>query len=298
LLLFGTAGIPRSTARRSSVAGIARTHALGLQAMELEFVQRVTMGQQTAQRVGEAAEEHGVRLSVHAPYYINFNSREPEKVRASRERLLSAARVAGWCGARNVVFHASYYHDDPPALVFGRVKAELASLVAQLRDEGVDVCLRPETMGKRSQFGDLREVLQLAAEIDGVGPCIDVGHLHARAAGGVNRYDEFVHILEEVKRQLGESGLQDMHLHVQGMAYTEAGERKHLNLLESDLRYRELVQALADCNVSGTAICESPNLEKDALLLQQAYLRAREAKPTLNRDYRLSHLYLNRTEGE
>jgi deoxyribonuclease-4 len=239
--------------------------------MELQFVRRVAMGEETAQRVREAAEEHGVRLSAHAPYYINFNSREPEKVAASRERLLNAARVAGWCGARNVVFHAGYYHDDPPPVVYGRVKAQLASLASQLRDESLDVCLRPETMGKGSQFGDLREVLQLAAEIDGVGPCIDFGHLHARATGGVNHYDEFVAVLDEIKCYLGKSGLRDMHMHLQGIAYTQAGEYKHLNLVESDLRYKELVQALVDCNASGTAICESPNLEQDALLLQRTW---------------------------
>jgi deoxyribonuclease-4 len=275
LLRFGTAGIPHSAAHRSSVAGIARIHALGLGAMELQFVRRVSMGEETAQRVREAAASRGVRLSAHAPYYINLNSKEPEKVTASRERLLNAARVASWCGARNVVFHAAYNHDDPPAEVYERVKAQLLSLAGQLRDEGLDVCLRPETMGRGSQFGDLREVLQLAVEIDGVGPCIDVGHLYARAAGGVNCYDEFAAILDEMKCRLGQSGLQDMHLHLQGMAYSLAGERKHLNLAESDLRYKELIQALADYSVSGTVICESPNLEKDALLLQRTYSAAR-----------------------
>ncbi len=266
--------------------------------MELQFVQRVAMGRETAQRVREAAEGHSVRLSAHAPYYINFNSKELDKVKASRERLLNAARVAGCCGARNVVFHAAYYHDEPPAEVYKRVKAQLASLAAELREEGVDVCLRPETMGRGSQFGDLPEVLQLAAEIDGVSPCIDFGHLHARARGGVNRYDEFAAVLDEINRYLGEGGLADMHIHVQGMAYTQAGERKHLNLVESDLRYRELVRALADWNVSGTAICESPNLEKDALLLQRAYSAARRRAPTLDRDHKVSYLQLNRTEDE
>jgi len=298
LLLFGTAGIPRSAAHRTSVAGIARIRALGLQAMELEFVQRVSMGEATAQRVRAAAEEHGVRLSAHAPYYINFNSRDLEKVKASRIRLLDAARVASWCGAQDVIFHAGYYHDDPPAVVYERVKAQLTSLVAQLHDEGLSVCLRPETMGKGSQFGDLREVLQLAADVEGVRPCIDFGHLYARATGRLNRYDEFVALLDEVKCELGEGGLQDMHMHVQGMAYTQAGERRHLNFVESDLRYEELVQAVANCGVSGTMICESPNLEKDALLLQRAYSRSRQAGPTLNCNHRLPNLQLDRMEDE
>jgi deoxyribonuclease-4 len=83
--------------------------------------------------------------------------------------------------------------------------------------------------------------------------------------------------------------LQDLHIHLQGIAYTQAGERKHLNLADSDLRYKELVRALADYRVSGTAICESPNLEEDALLLQRAYLGERQAAPHLNQDHPLSH---------
>jgi deoxyribonuclease-4 len=280
------------------VAGIARIHALGLQAMELEFVQRVNMGQETAQRVRGAAEEHGVRLSAHAPYYINFNSKDPEKVKASRVRLLDAARVASWCGAQNVIFHAGYYHDDPSVVVYERIKAQLTSLVAQLHDEGLDVCLRPETMGKGSQFGDLREVLRLAADINGVRPCIDFGHLYARATGKLNHYDEFVALLDEIKCELGEGALQDMHMHVQGMAYTDAGERKHLNLVESDLRYQELVQAFADCEISGTVICESPNLETDALLLQRAYSDTRQAGPALSCDHSLPYSQFDCAEDE
>ena len=270
-MLFGTAGVPRSAEKPNSADGIARLRALGLDAMELQFVRRVAMGEQSAQRVREVAEACGIRLSAHAPYYINLNSRDPEKIAASRERLLKAARVAALCGARDVVFHAAYYQQDAPAEVYKRVRAQLESLTAQLRDEGLSICLRPETTGKPSQFGSLEEILRLSAEIDGVSPCIDFGHLHARSTGAFNTYFEFVTVLEEVGQFLGGAALQDMHMHLQGMAYTPAGEHKHLNLSESDLRYRELLQALVDCEVCGTAICESPNLEKDALLLKTTY---------------------------
>ncbi|MFO8010379.1 MAG: hypothetical protein R6U89_06140, partial [Dehalococcoidia bacterium] len=56
-----------------------------------------------------------------------------------------------------------------------------------------------------------------------------------------------------------------------GISYGKKGERKHLNMEESDFRYADLIQALKDHNVKGVAICESPNLEKDALLLQGVY---------------------------
>jgi deoxyribonuclease-4 len=271
-LIFGTAGVPHSAEKRSSVSGIHRIRALGLDAMELQFVRRVSMGEATAGAVRMAAEHSGVLLSAHAPYYINLNSKDPEKVRASLERLLKAARVAALCGARSVVFHAAYHHNDPPAVVYERVKARLETIVAQLRDEALDVCLRPETSGRPSQFGSLDEILRLSAEIEGVSPCIDFGHLHARSAGAVNSYAEFEAVLEKVGKALGTAALQDMHMHLQGIAYTEAGEQKHLTLAASDARYEELLQALIDWNVGGRVICESPSLEEDALLLQRTYV--------------------------
>lgn len=272
-LIFGTAGIPHSAEKRSSVAGIHRIRALGLDAMELQFVRRVSMGERTAGAVRRAAEDSAVFLSAHAPYYINLNSKDPEKVEASQERLLKAARVAALCGARSVVFHAAYYHNDPPAVVYERVKAQLETIVAQLRDEALEICLRPETSGRRSQFGSLDEILRLSTEIDGVNPCIDFGHLHARSVGAVNSYAEFGTVLERVGEALGISALQDMHMHLQGIAYTEAGEHKHLTFAASDARYEELLQALVDWGVGGRVICESPSLEEDALLLQGTYVR-------------------------
>jgi len=272
LVLFGAAGVPHSAKARSSVAGIARVRALGLGAMELLFVRRVAMGDETAHAVRRAAEENQVRLSAHAPYYINFNSRDPDKVTASRERLLAAARVASACGARNVVFHPAFYHHDPAAVAYERVKAQLVRVARQVRDEGLDVCLRPETMGKPSQFGELAETVRLSAEIEGVSPCIDFGHLHARSGGGVNTLAEFEAVLDCIQESLGREALQDMHMHVQGIAYTSAGEQRHLDLSEADFRYKELLRVLAERGVRGTVICESPNLEDDALLLKRTYL--------------------------
>ncbi len=98
-LLFGTAGTPLSTKERSSAAGIARIRELGLGCMELEFVRGVRMGEATAQVVCETARDADVALSVHAPYYINLNSKEQEKIDASVERIYQSARIGALCGA-------------------------------------------------------------------------------------------------------------------------------------------------------------------------------------------------------
>ena len=74
-----------------------------------------------------------------------------------------------------------------------------------------------------------------------------------------------------IEKYLGKTGLRNMHIHVSGIEYNEKGEVRHLNLEESDLRYIELLKILKEFKVRGVLICESPNLEEDALLLKKTY---------------------------
>ena len=62
-----------------------------------------------------------------------------------------------------------------------------------------------------------------------------------------------------------------MHIHLSGIAYREKGEKNHLVLKDSDLNYADLLRAWKAFNLKGVVICESPNIEKDALLLQKTY---------------------------
>ena len=269
-LLFGTGGIPRSTKGKSSISGIERIRELSLDCMELEFVQGVRMGEKGARNVLEAALKENVALSVHAPYYINLNSYDEEKLKASLERIYQAARIGSLCGAESIVFHAAFYQKSSKQDTYKKVSEALEELTGRLRDEGIPAVLRPETMGKRTQFGTLEEVLALSAEIEGVMPCLDFCHMHARE-GKENSYSEFMTILSKVEETLGKEGLSNMHMHVSGVEYGRNGEKKHLNLKESDFNYSELMKVLKEFKIKGRVILESPVLEQDALLLRKIY---------------------------
>ena len=269
-LFFGPAGVPLSTRPFTTYQGVARVAELALGCMEVEFVQGVRMKPPEAVRVGQLATQNGIRLSVHAPYFINLNAREAEKIAASQQRIFQAAFIAGQLGASSVVFHAAFYLGDPPQQVYQVVKKNLAEVLARLRENNIRVLLRPEVTGKGSQFGTLDEVLSLSQELEGVAPCIDFSHWHART-GANNSYSEFQNVLKMIESRLGRPSLENMHIHVSGIAYTKKGESKHLVMEESDLKYKELLRALKDNDVGGLVICESPNLEDDALLLQQTY---------------------------
>lgn len=269
-LFFGTGGVPHSTRTRSTIDGIRRIAELRLGGMEIEFVRGVNMGESTAREVAEAATAKDIKLSVHAPYYINFNAHEPEKIKASQGRLLQAARIGALCGAETVVVHTAFYLGDPPGEVYNRVKQYLQEIIRILRRENNRIWIRPEIMGKGTQFGTIEEVLNLCTEVEGLAPGIDFAHLHARN-GVVNSYPEFAAIFGQVKQKLGRASLDNMHIHFSGIRYSDRGEISHLNLKESDLQYVELLRALRDFEVKGLVICESPNLEEDAQLLQTTY---------------------------
>jgi deoxyribonuclease-4 len=270
-LLFGTGGIPFSAESRSTEAGIERIAELGLGCMEVEFVQGVRMSPQVAASVGELAARKKVALTAHGPYFINLNAVEPQKVHMSKERILQTARIAALFGARSITFHAAFYLKSTPAETYAAVKKHLQEVMNTLHKEGNKVTISPEVTGKPSQFGTLEELLRLSSEIEGVALCIDFSHWHART-GKANSYQEFLGMLDQVEKKLGRRGLDNMHIHVSGIAYGNKGEIKHLMLPESDLKYAELLRALKERKAKGVVICESvPYLEQDALLLQQTY---------------------------
>ncbi|MFA5629102.1 MAG: TIM barrel protein [Dehalococcoidales bacterium] len=274
-LLFGTAGIPLSTPKAPSgelqtVTGIERVAELGLGCMELEFVKQVYITKANAEKVREVAAANGVALSAHAPYALNFNARETQKIRISQSYLFSAAEIAYLCGAKSVIFHPAYYMGDPPEKAYQTVKTALSEVLEKMDEKGVKIDLRPEVSGKISQFGTITEIANLCSELPNTKPCIDFAHWHART-GAYNSYAEFASILDELVSTLGKESLNDMHIHVSGIEYTEKGERKHLPFEEADMQYTELLQVLKDYNVSGLLICESPIMEEDTLLLKQTY---------------------------
>jgi deoxyribonuclease-4 len=238
--------------------------------MEIEFVEGIYLDEAHARAMAGIARNNNVRLSVHAPYYLNFNAHDKSKLHASQGLLYKAARIAGICEARNVVFHAGFYLGDPPEQAHQTVKSSLQSVIEKLVGDNNPIILRPESSGKSSQFGTIDEIASLSRDLLSVAPCIDFAHWHART-GENNTYGEFCGLLLDLKKQLGESALQDMHIHISGIEYGKSGERRHLPLLSSDMRYEDLLRALKDHSISGTVICESPNREEDALLLKESY---------------------------
>jgi deoxyribonuclease-4 len=270
-LLFGTAGIPISAKGSDTIEGIKEVGKLGLDAMELEFVRNVNISRDKAPEVRKTAERSGVELTCHGQYYINLNSKNKAKQRASVQRILNAARIAWLCGAKSVTFHAGFYMGMEPAQVYGNIKDGLGEIISVLKGESNKIWVRPETTGKPSQFGTLDEIIKLSTELEQVLPCVDFSHLYARSLGVCNSYKKFSEMLGEIEKGLGKKALKNMHMHVSGIEYGLKGERNHLNLEQSGFNYKELMKALKEFGVRGVLISESPNIEADAILMKRTY---------------------------
>jgi len=270
-LRFGTAGIPLSTPKRSTIDGIIHVRNLGLDAMELEFVRGINLKPELAKKIKYVAKKHDVLLTAHAPYYINLNASEKAKVEASKKRIIQSAERLYQAGGWSVVFHAGYYMKQDPAKVYNRIRDALREIERELMDRGIKVWLRPELTGKPTQFGDLKEIVKLSEELEMVLPTIDFAHAHARNRGKCNSIEEWREMLSFIEDRLGREALDNMHIHMSGIEYTEKGEKRHLPLRESDMRWEDLLKVLKEFRVKGVVISESPNIEEDALLMKKKY---------------------------
>lgn len=270
---FGTVGSPKSTPKKpgGTVGGIIKSAELGLHALELGWVRSVRVSEKTCQAISETAQEQDVLISVHAPYYINLNADEDEWPK-SRQRLMDAAHYGHLAAATDIVFHPGSYFEKSPAEVLPVAISRLERCVQELRAGGNPVTLRPETMGKSAMLGSLEDTIAMSLAIPGVQPCLDFAHLHARPGdGSINSYDEWVRILERYGEALGGDALQDLHIHLSGIEYSDKGERNHLPLAEADLDLEAVLQALLDFECRGRILCESPVLEEDALVMKQTW---------------------------
>ncbi|MGA9533854.1 MAG: TIM barrel protein [Anaerolineales bacterium] len=275
-MIFGTVGNPSSAPDKpgGSVGAIRYLAEQKLYAFEIAWVRSVRVSEKTARKIGEEAEGNGVSLSVHAPYYINLNADDDEWPK-SRQRLMDAAQAGNWAGATDIIFHPGSYFEQEPKDVLKHVLPRLEGCVKELRKGNNPVTLRPETMGKAALLGSLEDTLEMAAEIDGVEPCVDFAHLHARRGdGSLNSYDEWSTVLEKYADKLGEKALQHLHGHLSGIEYTEKGEQNHLMLADSDFDLDALIRALVAFDCGGRIVCESPKMEQDAQVIKDTWQRA------------------------
>ncbi|MCQ2739549.1 MAG: TIM barrel protein [bacterium] len=267
-LYFLTAGVPLKAGTKGYKRGFEIHDEMGLDGIELEFVHGVRISEASKNDVKTS----GKIITAHAPFYVNLNAREEEKVVASVQRIIETAEMANELGGYSITYHAGFYLSQDSALVYNNIKKQTEIIANTLKKTDNRIWIRPETTGKSTQWGDLDEIIRISKEFEFVLPCVDFSHIHARYNGFWNTYDEFSSIFEKIGNNLGQTAIDNFHAHIAGIDYSSKGEKKHLNLEESDFNYKDLLKAFKSFGVKGVIVCESPNIEDDTKLLKDYYM--------------------------
>ena len=238
--------------------------------MEIEWVQRVPSNIEHIEEIQVTAKNMEITLTIHAPYYVNLNATDPQKLEASIKRILTCLMMAEVVGAISVCVHPAFYLGMEPACAMDNVRRCLDRIMKSRDRVFPNVNLALETMGKPTQLGTIEEVLALSKEFDCY-PCIDPAHIHARSNGRVNTEAEWNTMFDQYAGILGKESLKTMHLHYSGIDYGPKGERKHLPLQDSDANWKEFLRVLKERKIGGICVCESPLQEVDTLLMKEAY---------------------------
>ena len=265
-LNFLTAGVPARANDYGNAFFVLEN--MNLDGLEVEFVHGVRYSEKTREAILNRGD---FLITHHGPYYINLNAKEQDKKEASIKRVLDTARAAADLGAYSITYHAAFYLGEDSDTVTKKM-IDIHKIITEILDkENISVWVRPETTGKKSQWGTLDEIIELSKNFDKILPCVDFAHIHARENGKFNTYDEFCFILEKLGNELGQKAINNFHGHVAGIEYGLKGEKKHLIFEESDFNYKDLIKAFKEFDVKGALVCESPNIEIDTKILKDYY---------------------------
>ncbi len=265
-IFIGPGGVPISSSERSTIGGIKYCAEIGLSALEVEYVRGVSMSQELAEEVGKIARELGIRLSAHAPYYVNLLSDKKAIVHASIQRIIDTLDRAERMGADAIAVHAAYYGNLSEAEAEKLMQDRTSEILEQMDKLQIKhVKLGYETMGKASQWGSLDEISALRKKFGArVIPYLDWGHLYVREQGKIN-YETILEYMKSLH-------IEHINSHFNSVKFSNASKQwvdVHTPIAEKHPDFAELAKLLVKRKTDITLISETPLLEQDALAMKR-----------------------------
>lgn len=280
--LFGPSGHSESYAAEglTSTADMPKwISARGLDIFEYSFGRGVRVSTATAAAIGEKCDEYGIEMSVHAPYFINFASPEPEKAQNSVNYILSSLKVLKAFGGERCVFHAGAQGQDSREAAFARTKDMFARTLELIAEEPdyADLIVCPETMGKQAQIGTVEEVVELCRLGENVYPCVDFGHINALYGGSLRTASDFEDIVKKLLDGLGEKKTKNMQVHFSKIQYGAKGEIRHLTFADDVYgpEFEPFAEIIVKYGLTPHILSESAGTQaEDSAAMRDIWLRA------------------------
>ena len=250
--------------------------AKGLDAYEYEAGKGITAGEGVLSAIGAKAHEHGILMSLHAPYFISLSGTDPEKRLKSVESIQKSLWAAELLGADTIVIHCGGTSGRDRREAMDLSRDTLYHVIEAVGDTKIHLGI--ETMGKLNQLGTLEEVLELCSVDPHYYPVVDFGHLNARNVGGYyTDVDSYRRTFDTIANAMGDDVARYLHCHFSKIEYTSAGEKRHLTFADEQFgpAFEPLAEAIVRENVYPRIICESDGTQaEDALHMKNAYLKA------------------------
>lgn len=292
--LFGVAGFPpaffESIYRKKRENIFAWLGSLGLDWIELQNTYGVKMKDEQAYIYKELAQRYHIGLSLHAPYYITLASADPGVVERSKERILQCCRLALKIGATRIIFHPGHFPGktlEARAEAVAKIVDGLNSIESEI-PEGVYIY--PETSGKRTQIGSVKEITTICRKVKYARPCIDVAHVHGFEGGTITSEERICDIFNTIEGDLGRSYLENTHFHMYPVEIDHNGEKRH-KAFEDRIEYQQIelfqdeaynnryyplpehfVSAIKHKGLFPVVVCEArDSQERGALLMKRIY---------------------------
>ena len=274
---FGPAGNPDAFYEAGNKASVQMPAWLGemkLTAYEYQCSRGVNIKEETAREIGRRAAEYGIKLSIHAPYFISLGTDDEHIITNTQNHFLKSLEVARWMGADRIVFHMGGPKKQGREAAMEQVKRSFSNVLEQVEKRGLTgIYLCPETMGKQNQLGSLAEVMELCTMSKWVRPAVDFGHLHAVTGGKYITKQEVETVFDTITENLGAEAAQNLHIHFSRIEFTKGGEKRHWTFEdEFGPPHEPLVELCAQRGFSPRIICESAGTQAiDAKVMQNLY---------------------------
>jgi deoxyribonuclease-4 len=211
-----------------------------------------------------------VDLTLHAPYYVDFFGSQEARERSLRQ-IQWASVLAEGLGARLAVTHLGFYgpgtrSDSVQELT--RIAHELSDWLKEYTHGTVRLAIEPS--GHPDVFGSREEILEIAHQVKGVVPVLNLPHLSARERHTFDTPDDLRPVVEEfVKASGGE-----LYMNFAGVEFYGPGEFRLTPIKRGQARFDPVAELFSEREYDVTVISSSPLLEHDAMYMKLLYERS------------------------